>query len=383
MTSRQQFFLHVGVPKSGTTFLQQAVFASRDALRAQGLALVPARKHAHFYLALEVRGELKDFDDPSHRRVFARFARQAKDNRLPKALFTHELMGPATVPQIERFSQPLADYDLHLVVTARDLARQISSSWQQNMQQRRVISFENFVSRVRDSDSESLFFHASQDLPTLIDRWRSVVPAERVHVVISPPAGAPRDLLLRRYCEVLGVDAASITVPSSGSNPTLGVVQAELLRRVNKQLGTRLNHARKGYREVGKMWLAGEVLQRQKSERPRVPLSAKPWIEEISEGWMEYLRNSGVNVVGDLEELRPSDDAYAGPEGKLPGELTDGELLDSATAALADILELRDRELRDRELAGSGHPAAVPSGRATVRAVARAAVSRVRARTGR
>ena len=48
-----------------------------------------------------------------------------------------------------------------------------------------------------------------------------------------PPDGAPRSELWARYCGVLGVDPA-VADPSAGfGNTSLGVVEAETLRRVN------------------------------------------------------------------------------------------------------------------------------------------------------
>ena len=49
-------------------------------------------------------------------------------------------------------------------------------------------------------------------------------------------------------------------------------------------------------------------------------------------------------MVGDLDELRSRDSAYADETG----HRTEGELLDAAVAALAEVLVLRDKELDER-----------------------------------
>ena len=52
----QRVFLHVGSPKTGTTFLQNVLWAQRGKARGQGL-LLPLERFADHYLAsLDLRG---------------------------------------------------------------------------------------------------------------------------------------------------------------------------------------------------------------------------------------------------------------------------------------------------------------------------------------
>src|SRR5262245_7925754 len=53
----RKVFLHVGVAKTGTTFLQRVMFAHRDALRASGLLYPGSGSGAHFIAALDLRGK--------------------------------------------------------------------------------------------------------------------------------------------------------------------------------------------------------------------------------------------------------------------------------------------------------------------------------------
>ncbi len=54
----QRVYLHVGVPKSGTTFLQASLTANRKALRAAGV-LYPGGEERMFLAAVDVRGSHK------------------------------------------------------------------------------------------------------------------------------------------------------------------------------------------------------------------------------------------------------------------------------------------------------------------------------------
>jgi hypothetical protein len=51
----ERVFLHIGLPKTGTTYLQGVVWQNKDALATKGL-LVPGRNHRrHLLASLDIR----------------------------------------------------------------------------------------------------------------------------------------------------------------------------------------------------------------------------------------------------------------------------------------------------------------------------------------
>lgn len=52
----QKIYLHVGSPKTGTTFLQQVLWSQRAIAESQGLQLPGERFNDHFLATLDVRG---------------------------------------------------------------------------------------------------------------------------------------------------------------------------------------------------------------------------------------------------------------------------------------------------------------------------------------
>src|SRR5699024_7745323 len=112
--------------------------------------------------------------------------------------------------------------------------------------------FDRFVSAAINRRPLARPFWAQQDLPSVLGNWASEVPAERTHIVTVPPAGAGRASLLARYSSVLGIDASRLSTGTPRSNASLGLVQAEVLRRVNVALGERLPRPRAGYARVAK-----------------------------------------------------------------------------------------------------------------------------------
>jgi len=58
-------FLHVGEPKTGTTFLQQVMWRNRSELAAQGVVLPGHHPQDHYRASQDLRGIPKLASDPA------------------------------------------------------------------------------------------------------------------------------------------------------------------------------------------------------------------------------------------------------------------------------------------------------------------------------
>ena len=112
-----------------------------------------------------------------------------------------------------------------------------------------MTSFDAFLDRVTSDGSGAA---RGFDLPAVLEQWRGVVPPERSHVVTVPRPGSAHRTARRGSATSSGSTPARSTTRRSSDNRSLGLTQAELLRRVNLALGERLPHARAGYRGPGK-----------------------------------------------------------------------------------------------------------------------------------
>jgi len=335
-------YVHAGLPKTGTSFLQSTFWSSRDALAAAGLHLLMDKHADHFHATLALRDVLDEAMDPP--RAFTALDRlvEAIDTADDgDVFFSQEALAGATVEQAQRLVDLLSGFDVHVILTARDLARQISSGWQQRIQGRQVHSFTDFLTAVEARAPLADDFWLNQDLVAIAARWSCAVSAERVHVVTVPPPGSDRDVLLRRFCAVVEVDPEITTTVEASSNESLGLVQAELLRRVSLALGDTLPHVRAGFGRVGKRYLAHGILAPQGGRPPVLPQSLADWCEKTSADVIEQLRSAGYPVSGDLHDLLPT--VSTAPEPTV----TEEELNESAVAALARVLELRHAELQE------------------------------------
>lgn len=334
-------FVHIGLQKTGTSYLQAVFWQSQEALGAQGLAMLPATKAETFDVMLAVRGQLGRRDPEGPLDLLARRLDDGlAHGRASTFLLSQESLAPATGEQAEVLMDRLVGVEAHVVLTVRDLARQLPSVWQQKLSARRRYTFDDYLAAVVDRKPRVRDFWDSQDVPAVLDRWSRVVPAERIHVVTVPPAGSPPGLLLDRFCQVLGVPPESLDREVPRRNAALGRGQAELLRRVNVALGDRLP-GREANRPV-KLYFAKRVLAAQPGRATLAPARLEPWCREVAEEHIEALAGGGYDVVGDLADLRPLPRSFTDADQ----EADDAEVLDAAAEALATMLVDRHRAAR-------------------------------------
>jgi hypothetical protein len=326
--------LHVGTPKSGTTFLQRALWRHRDELRDLGVTCAGQRHFDMFHAAIEVRGAYEFWGrDPKH--VEGTWSRLCKEARAfsGTTIMSHELLGAATKEQIDGALAELEGVQVHLVLTARDLARQLASEWQERVKNGSPATFATFSTNVAARRQSG--FWRNQHLVGVIDRWSRTLPADHVHVVVGPPPDAAPDVLWRRFGDAAGFDASAFdpTTVEPVANRTLGAVQVAVLRRVNEELGGRIPHP--AYGRVVKRLFAQTVLAGQSSTPAQCPPDLVDQLAVIARRQNRRLAERGYQVHGDLAELVPQKPAI--------GSWTDPDQVDpaaEAAAAAAAIVEL-------------------------------------------
>ena len=352
-------FVHVGAPKTGTTFLQEVLWKNRKALGNAGVCYPLQRPGEHFAATMDLRqmawaGER----NPEWAGAWERLAARVRAWDGPTALISNELLGGASIEQVATAVESLAPAQVHVVFTARDLARQLPSDWQEQLKHRREISLEEFVTDCVEEGSQGRFgeaFWRLHDVLTVLARWGGLLPAANVHVVTVPRPGAPAGLLWERFAGVLGLDAAGFDSQVVRSNTSLGVVECELLRRVNRGLKGRL--APRHYDPVIRVHLAESVLAGLDDSRPLLPQRRYAWAVEHSAQVVAGIRAAGYHVAGDLDELMPSP-----RDARDPVQVSDDALLQSAVAAVAGLLvelePIRERLNRRSEQTAKGAAAA-------------------------
>lgn len=359
----RRVYLHAGLQKTGTSYLQAIFWAAQGHLRDRGLDLVPGSKRETFHLMLCVRERFDPLHDPPEvATALDRLPAQLAAAPGPVALLSEESLATASLAGVRRLVAACADREVHLVLTVRDLARAVPSMWQQQLRSAGTVPFDDYLRAVvaREGPAAQRFWR-NQDLRRVLDRWEKVVPAARIHVVTVPPPGSPATLLLERYCSVLGVDPEPLAGFVPPGNPSLGRVEAELLRRVNAGLPTdrRRRHL---YGDVGKRYFSQRVLGERRSEPARLPPELAPWCRDQADALVQRLTAGGYDVVGDVDDLRPRSDAFA----RTTEPVDDTAVADAAVAALVTMLDQRmgrlERRQQRRRSGGRGAGARVRHG---------------------
>lgn len=331
-------YVHVGLPKTGTTHLQDRLWRNRDlALTHAGLLYPGNRIDDHFHAAAHLQPErYLDWADPAHADVWPSMVAQMK--AWPKAsLVSHELFANAGPTHIR---QLVADLDfadeIHVVLTVRDLARQVPSVWQENVKNQRRASLPAFVDAIAadaaGTGTGTEPFWEFQDYRRIVADWSAVIGAERVHLVTVPAAGTTTagDGLWERFVRVLGADPADLTAQVPSTNKSLSAGQTELLRRLNDRLqpGDIEWHR---YESLVKGVLIGEYLFATLDDAPET-LSGDQlaWTAGMADGMVQALVDGGYPVSGTLDDLRVS--ATVTSE---TAPVTSDDALEAALAAIA------------------------------------------------
>lgn len=301
-------YLHIGAPKTGTTYLQNRLDLNGHALSQHGIHFptgplgLPASS-LHFKAALDLMG--KDWGGPSgHARGHWETLMKRVRRLDGTVVISHEILAAARPEHVERAMRDLGDSELHLVYSARDLARQVPAVWQESIKQGRRWSFARYLRELQEQPDAH--FWRTQDLPAVLSRWSAGLAPERVHLVTVPQPGSPPGLLWERFCSVLGIKQEWAGQDSTRVNPSMGIAETALVRRLNKRL-LRSDVTSEEYRVLIKEFLVQQNLaNRVDQRRATLPPRTYPWARRVVDEWVEWLDGAGVDVVGDLDELYPS-----------------------------------------------------------------------------
>ena len=301
--------LHIGAPKTGTTYIQTRLGRNTKTLADHGVHFPSTSRFARpelsqFRAALDLTEQ--DWGGASGHAEGAWDALMRRTRRLDgNVIISHEILAPAQPRMIERAMNDLAGSEVHVVYSARDLARQLAAAWQESVKQGRVWTFRKFLRRSRMGKP---FMMQAFDIPDVLSSWGVAVPPERIHLVVVPARrydGADLvDTLWTRMCQALEIDPAWAPVDSEATNESLGVAETQVLRRLNQALGRKV--AREGEYDglLRRMVADGTLFPRRSA-----PVTLRPdnfdWVEERTERSLDWIVSSGIDVIGDLDELRP------------------------------------------------------------------------------
>ncbi len=335
---------------------------NRSWLASRGIVLPGYSHRDHSRASRDLREARRAASDPADPWTgeWDVLARQALRGRR-SAVISDELLAVCTARQADRAVRSLFPAEVHVVLTVRDFATLLPAEWQEKVKCRGTAGWEEWLERVIDTEPaedrrRQAWFWNAHDTLAILDAWSQHIPPDHVHVITMPRSG-PASLLWARFASVLGIDPGGADLSRARANSSLGVPEAEFLRRMNEELPEELPDW--FYTRNIKRILAHDVLSgRPRQARLALPAAQEAWAREQAEHLVSGLRDSKYHVVGELGELLPRPvsgrHAAGGPAGaarRPAAGPTAEQLLEVAVHAAA---ALAGRHFQER------YPAAAP-----------------------
>lgn len=323
MASR--LILHIGLQKSGTTYLQELISGGAAELAAAGVGYPVSpigkrrrRTENHEWASYGLLGpeypwvsEKRAETEKAAWRTLERQVTRAKGTVLLSAEALSVIRGPA----IRTFLDRLGIGDVRVVVTARSLHRTLPSLWQQHVRNGRRLGFERYLEMLdeqrrmpetRIEEDPHLHLWRAFAIGRLVRRWAREVGASRVRVVTSP--GRPPELLWARFAEAIGVPGFTFAADNTAKPVHTGLTapEAVVLTTLNSALATAGWTADRARRLREAVLTEGFQTRADRGPRITVPAHWCARVDEWSEEDVTDLLDSGVTVFGDAADLRPA-----------------------------------------------------------------------------
>jgi len=350
----ERVYLHVGLPKTATTYLQSILWANRDVLEEQGVRLPGRSRRAHLWASRVIREHPAVTEEASPREhgAWDRLRADVAEWH-DTVLISHEFFAAASTEQAARMVSDLQPAEVHLVVTGREPLGLFTASWQESIKNRDTASMADYA-RTESPESTAVWNWRTLDIRRVLERWSPAFPPERVHVLPLPGPDARRREIWDRFAALLGVDPDSVDLTQSFPNASMGVVEAETLRRINHHLGDFSTAIDRG--TYIRTFLADERLVPRNGDRF---WPDEERIEEIRKRGLsavDYIAAHGFHVIGDLDSLLVPEELE---ERRVPESVTDSEVaqvaVELAATLLHDVRDLRhQRRALRKELATLG-----------------------------
>ncbi|HYJ70256.1 MAG TPA: glycosyltransferase [Nocardioidaceae bacterium] len=341
----KRVFLHVGAPKSGTTFLQTVLWNNRALLEADKI-LLPGRDLFDHNLAVtairnpEPRNKLQHRAKATWRRL-----REEMDAWSGDAVITNEWFVRADAEQAARGRRDLADTELHIVYTARALVHQVPAAWQETLKVGRGWAMNDFIAGLDDDSAQWSWL--ALDPALALKRWVGDLPPGRIHVVTVPPKGSDPGLLWKRLCAVLDIDPQRYDASTAEANESLGAEAARLLERMGPELRTAIGADEASWTEQYRWirrYMGHELLVPRGGSRIGANAEQAAALHARSVTAANALGDAGYDIVGDLDDLRLADPPAGSRD---PSSVSDSEMLDVAIPLVADLFaRVREATLR-------------------------------------
>jgi hypothetical protein len=325
-----KIILHIGLQKSGTTYLQEVLgHCTAEFAEAGTLYPLPAEtprpgtvenhEHAMYGLLGTEFPWVAEARAIELREGWERLSAQVR--AWPgTVLLSAEALAVIRTPAIRRLLDTLEVPDLDVLVTARSLGRSLPSLWQQHIRNGRAGTFDDYLHVLADQRDRPLeqieqeldpHLWRAFALGRLVRRWAAEVGIGRVRVVTN--SGSPPELLWSRFTQAIGMpafaDRPSADILGKRTHAGLTAEETILLGSLNYAL-SQANYSREDAARVRDTVVNDGFLTR--DERGPKNVIPEPWRARVvrwGEEDLADLLGTGAGLVGQVADLRYDPDS--------------------------------------------------------------------------
>jgi hypothetical protein len=322
MASR--LILHIGLQKSGTTYLQELIASGAGELAEAGIVYPVSppgkrrrRTENHEWASYGLLGP--EYPWVSEQRAAAeKGAWKSLERQVARTkgtvLLSAEALSVIRTPAIRALLDQLGVDDVEIVVTARSLSRSLPSLWQQHVRNGRRLGFARYLDMLgeqrrlpaaRVEEDGELHLWRAFAIGRLARRWAREVGESRVRVVTSP--GRPPELLWARFAEAIGVPGFTFRAKEVAGRPVhtgLTAPEAVVLTSLNATLATAGWSPDQARRLRETVLTKGFQARAERGPRITIPERWRSCVAEWSAEDVAELLDSGVTLIGDAADLR-------------------------------------------------------------------------------
>ena len=198
-------FVHIGLPKTATSYLQTIIWSNREQLRERGRrrardgAPRPPVGVAHGPRAGQPRTARRSSHRTAWSRIRAELAPRRRHRPDQPRVLRRGVGGAGRRPMVEA----LGPAEVHLVVTAREPLGLFTASWQESLKNGSTTPMPDYARRVSNRPTD-IWNWRTLDLRLVLERWtRPCRPSGSTSLVLDP--GAPRDDVWHRFAGIVGL----------------------------------------------------------------------------------------------------------------------------------------------------------------------------------
>jgi hypothetical protein len=247
VTDFPTLFVHIGVPKTATTTIQDFFTRNRELLIKRGI-LYPrsvasksglVELHRGLGAALEVESVpwLADMPKYSSRDLFSCLHEEVRRTNCKAVVLSSEAL--AFMRRPERLRDALAPYSMHVLVYIRRQDVLLASLYNQLIKSRLYSApFDQYLREAASGSVRLADFDLALDFcryNELLGRWRTAIGANNISVARYEDYALPAGILEHIAAQV-GFDLDGLAVSQHDTNPSLPLPLLALKRRVNSLL---------------------------------------------------------------------------------------------------------------------------------------------------